>query len=114
MLHIVISHQQQELIMPTENTSLKTTTPAGDSNTTNEMIIGNSNTYQRTFMIIAGSLLSLFVLIAVAGTSGDQHLQSSTHENDEGAVAVADHQADSAYLALTKDIFEFGADKGKI
>ena len=95
--------------MPTENTSLKNTTPAGDSNTTNEMVIGKINTYQRTFLILAGSLLALLVLIAGVGTSGGQHLQSSTHKITNGAVALADYKVDSANLALTKDIFGFGA-----
>mmetsp|Transcript_36478 Transcript_36478/g.41293 ORF Transcript_36478/g.41293 Transcript_36478/m.41293 type:complete len:123 (+) Transcript_36478:60-428(+) len=95
--------------MPTENTSLKNTTPAGDSNTTNEMVIGKINTYQRTFLIVAGSLLALLVLIAVAGTSGGQHLQSSAHEAAEGAVVLADYRVESANLALTKDIFGLGA-----
>jgi len=95
--------------MPTENTSLKNTTPAGDSNTTNEMVIGKINTYQRTFLILASSLLALLVLIAVVDTSGGQHLQSSAHEITNGAVALADYQVNSANLALTKDIFGLGA-----
>jgi len=69
------------------------------------MIIGESNTYQRNFLIVAGSLLALLVLIAVAGTSGGQQLQSSEYEIAEGAVALTDYQVDSANLALTKDIF---------
>ena len=104
--------------MPTENTSLKNTTPTGDSNTINRMVIGKSNTYQRTFLIVAGSLLAVLVLIAVAGTSGGQHLQSSVLEIAKGAVVLADYQADSANLALTTDIFGFGVvsenDEGKI
>eukprot|EP00751_Fragilariopsis_kerguelensis_P028285 CAMPEP_0170868074 /NCGR_PEP_ID=MMETSP0734-20130129/23287_1 /TAXON_ID=186038 /ORGANISM="Fragilariopsis kerguelensis, Strain L26-C5" /LENGTH=52 /DNA_ID=CAMNT_0011245665 /DNA_START=83 /DNA_END=237 /DNA_ORIENTATION=- len=52
--------------MPAENTSLKNTTLAGDSNTTAEMVTGKSNTLHRPFLIIAGSLLALLVLIAVA------------------------------------------------
>ena len=104
--------------MATENTSLKNTTPAGDSNTTNEMVIGKINTYQRTFLIVAGSLLALLVVIAVAGASGGQHLQSSAYEIAEGAMALTDYQVDSTNLALTKDIFGLGAvseyDAGKI
>jgi len=91
--------------MPTENTSLKNITPAEDCNTTNEMVVGKINTYQRTFLIVAGSLLALLVMIAVAGTSGGQHLQSSAHEIAEGVVALAEYQVDSTNLALTKDIF---------
>jgi len=94
--------------MPTENTSLKNTAPAGDFNTTNAMVIGKTNTYQRTFLIVAGSLLALLVVIAVAGTRGGQHLQSSAYEITKGAVALADYQVDSANLALTKDIFGSG------
>jgi len=95
--------------MSTENTSLKNTTPTGDSNTTNKMVIGKINNYQRTFLIVAGSLLALLVLIAVAGPSGGQHLQSSTDKIAEGAVALADYQVDSTNLALTNDIFGLDA-----
>ena len=84
--------------MPTENTSLKNTTPAGDNNTTNEMVIGKINTYQRTFLIVAGSSLALLVWVAYADTSGSQHLQSSAH-------VLSDYEVDSANLAHTKDIF---------
>eukprot|EP00751_Fragilariopsis_kerguelensis_P017272 CAMPEP_0170850960 /NCGR_PEP_ID=MMETSP0734-20130129/10941_1 /TAXON_ID=186038 /ORGANISM="Fragilariopsis kerguelensis, Strain L26-C5" /LENGTH=145 /DNA_ID=CAMNT_0011220973 /DNA_START=162 /DNA_END=600 /DNA_ORIENTATION=+ len=94
--------------MPTEKTSFQNTTPAGDSSTTNEMVIGKINTYQRTFLIVAGYLLALLVLIAVGGTIGGQPLQSSANEIAEGAVAVADYQVDSASLALTNDIFGVG------
>ena len=103
----------------TENTPLKNVTPAsGDSNPSIEIGIFNGNTYQRSFLIVAGSLLTLLVWIAVAGTSGGQHLQSSTHEIAKGAVALADYQVDSANLALTKDIFGVDAvsenDEGKL
>jgi len=91
--------------MATENTSLKDTTPAGDSNTSTEMVIGKINTYQRTFLIVAGSILALLVVIAVAGASGDQHLQSTAYENVDGAVVHLDYQVDSASLALTKNVF---------
>jgi len=97
--------------MPTENTSLKITAPAGDSTTTNDMVNGKITTYQHTFLIVAGSLLALLVLIVVAGTSGGQHLQSSANDIAKDAVALADYQVDSANLALTKDIF--GIDEGK-
>ena len=95
----------QQLITPSENTSLKTTTPAGDSNTTYEMVVGKSNTYQHTFLIVAGSLLALPVLIAGAGTIGGQYLQLLSHEIAKGAMALADYQVDSANLELTEDIF---------
>ena len=95
--------------MSTENTSLKNTTPAGDSNSSNKVVIGKINNYQRTFLIVAGSLLALLVLIAVAGPIRGQHLQSSSDKIAEDAVALADYQVDSANLALTKDIFGMGA-----
>jgi len=94
--------------MLTENTSLKNTTPAGDSNTSTEMVIGKINTYQRTFLIVTGSLLALLVVIAVAGTNDGQRLQSSAYEIAEGAVALADYQVDSVNLALT-NIFDLDA-----
>ena len=99
----------KQIIIATENTSLNNVTLAGDSSTTHEMIIKKSNTYQRTFLIVAGSLLTLLVLIAVAGTSSGQHLQSSVHEITEDADALADYQLNSANLALNKDIFVVGA-----
>ena len=104
--------------MLTENTSLKISAPDGNSTTTSEMVMGKSNTYQRTFLIVAGSLLALLVLVAVAGTSGGQHLQSFANENAKDAVTVADYPADSAISALNKDIFGVGVvsenDVGKI
>jgi len=90
--------------MHTENTSLKNTIPAGESNTNTEMVIGKINTYQRTFLIVAGSLLALLVLVAVAGINGDHHLQLSAHKIAEGVVSLVDFQVDSANLAFTKDI----------
>jgi len=96
--------------MPTEHTSLKITAPAGDSTTTNELVIGKSNTYQRIFLIVAGSLLASLVLISVVGTSGGHYLQSSTaHEISKGAVAFVDYQVDSTNVALTKNIFGLAA-----
>jgi len=99
--------------MPTQNTSLKNTTPAGDSNTTNKMVIGKINTYQRTFLIVAGSLLALLVLVAVAGTNGDQHLQSSARKIAEGVVALADYQVDSASNSNGKESRELKQKKNK-
>merc|ERR1711865_976236 len=69
------------------------------------MVIEKGNTYQRSYLIVAASLLSLLVLIVVAGTSGGQHLQSSANEFAKDAVTVADYPADSAMSTLTKDIF---------
>jgi len=90
--------------MPTENTSLNNVFPAVEFKTIDDMVIGKSNTYQRSFLIVAGSLLVLLVWVAVAGKSDGQPLKSSA-----GAVELADYQGDSANLALTKDIFDFGA-----
>merc|ERR1712161_104020 len=92
-----------------ENTSLKNTTPAGVSNTNTQMAIGKINTYQRSFLIVAGSLLALLAFIVVAGTIGGQHVQSSAHEDARGAVALVDYQGDTTNVALTKDIFGFNA-----
>ena len=104
--------------MSNENASLKNTTPAGDSNTTNEMVIGKINTYQRTLLIVAGSLLALLGLIAVAGPSGGHYLQSSANDIAKDAVTLVDFQADSTNLALNKDIFGVDVvsenDEGKI
>ena len=77
--------------MPTENTVLKHVTPAGDSNTTGDMVILKGSTYQRFFLIVAGSLFALLVWITVAGTTSGQHLQSSAHEITESAVAIVDY-----------------------
>ena len=46
--------------MPTENTALKNVS-AGDSTTSDEMVSEKSNTYQRSYLIVASSLLVLFV-----------------------------------------------------
>ena len=98
--------------MNAETYQNKKVAPAVDSGTTHEVVIGKSNTYQRPLLIVAGSLLALLVLIAVAGTSGVQHLQSSAHEIAEGDVSLADYLVDSANLALTKDIFRMSANSG--
>jgi len=95
--------------MPTEKTSLKNVIPVGHSNTTNEMVIGKSNTYQHPFLIIAGSLLVLLVWVAVAGKSDGTHLKSSAYEIAEGAGALLDYQVDTVNSALAKDIFDVGA-----
>ena len=95
--------------MLTENTSLKNITPTGVSNTTHEMVIGKSNTYQRNFLIaVAGSLLALLLLIAVAcKTAGYSLVYTGGLDG-----------SDTANLALTNDIFGSGAvsknDEGKI
>ena len=97
----------KQLIMPTENTSLKNVTPARDSNSTAELVIGKSSIYQHLFFIVAGSLLTALFLVAVAGNSGSQHLSSSSYDPDADTGAVADYQVDTGNLALAKDIFFF-------
>ena len=91
--------------MSTANTSLKIVTPAGDSNITAGMVVGKFNTYHHSLFIVAGSLLTLLVLIAGVSTSSAQYLRSSTHKITDGAVALTDFQLDSAKLAPTKDMF---------
>ena len=73
-----------------QNTSLENTTPAGDSNTTNEMIVRKINTYQHTFWIVASSLLALLVLLTVKGTRGGHHLQLPLQDIAESAVVFVD------------------------
>mmetsp|Transcript_65324 Transcript_65324/g.73144 ORF Transcript_65324/g.73144 Transcript_65324/m.73144 type:complete len:133 (-) Transcript_65324:39-437(-) len=94
--------------MSTENTSLKNVTPAGDSHTTNETVIGKSNPSQRPLLIVVSSLLALLVLIAVAGNNDGPYFKSSAQESAEGAGALADYQVDTAILAVTQDIFSMG------
>jgi len=91
--------------MNAETYQNKKVTPAGESNTTHGLVIGKSKTFQRPLVIVAGSLLTLLVLIVVTGTSGGQHLQSSTQMIAQEEVALRDYQLDSATLALTQDIF---------
>ena len=87
---------------------MKNTTPAGDSNTTNVMIVGKSNTYQRTFLIVAGSLLAYNVLIVIAGkAAGYTVVHTDNLAVDKGA--LEDHQVDATNSALAKDIFGIGA-----
>eukprot|EP00751_Fragilariopsis_kerguelensis_P017217 CAMPEP_0170848622 /NCGR_PEP_ID=MMETSP0734-20130129/9489_1 /TAXON_ID=186038 /ORGANISM="Fragilariopsis kerguelensis, Strain L26-C5" /LENGTH=114 /DNA_ID=CAMNT_0011218069 /DNA_START=187 /DNA_END=531 /DNA_ORIENTATION=- len=83
--------------MPTENTSFQNTTPAGDSNTTPEMVIAKSKTYQRQFLIaVAGSSLALFLLFAVACKTAGYSLTYTGGLDG----------SDTANLALTEDIFD--------
>ena len=82
------------------------------------MVNGKSNTYQRPLLIVAGSLLALLVLIAVAGTRGGKYLQTSLDDIAKGAVALANYRVDFSNLTLAKAIFDLGAtsedDKCKI
>ena len=93
----------------TENTHLKNVTPDGDSNPSVEIGVVKGNTYQRPFLIIAGSLLTLLVWIAVAGKSGGHQIKSSAKEITEGADALAVYQIDTTNLALAQDIFGVNA-----
>jgi len=95
--------------MPTENTSLRNFTPAGDCNTTDDTVIGKSSTYRRPILIVAGSLLGVLLLIAVAGQSDGQHSKSSAYEFAEGTSALTVYQLGSANLALNNNIFGLGA-----
>ena len=86
--------------MNTETYQNKKFTPAGESNTTHEMVIGKSNTYHCSFLIVAGSLLALLVLIAVVGTSGSLYLQTSAQEIAWGTVVLANYQVGFDNLGL--------------
>mmetsp|Transcript_42815 Transcript_42815/g.48594 ORF Transcript_42815/g.48594 Transcript_42815/m.48594 type:complete len:128 (+) Transcript_42815:75-458(+) len=94
--------------MFTENTYLKNVTPAEMSNTSVEMDIEKSNTYQRSSLIVAGSLLALFVWIAIAGKISGQRLKSSVHEITKGVDALAVYQVNTVNLTVNKDIFGTG------
>ena len=72
------------------------------------MFIDQTNTYQRPFLIIIGSLLALLVWVAVAGKNRDQHFKSSAQKIAEGAGVFVDYQVDTAISALAKDIFGLG------
>jgi len=99
--------------MPNENTSLKIVNQDGDSNTTHDMVIGKNNAYHRPLLIVAGSLLAVLVLIAVAGKSGGQYLASSAAEIAKGrADALAEYQVDSANSALEMNIFGMSTNPG--
>ena len=90
--------------MLNENTSLKNVAPVGDSNTTHEVIMGKSKTYQRPLLIVAGYLLALLVWIAVTGKSDGQYFKSSVQEMPVGAVELSDYQVDAANLELARKL----------
>ena len=104
--------------MSTENTHLTNVTPVGDSNPSVEIGIVKGNIYQRPFLIVASSLLTLLVWIAVTGKSGGHQLTPSAYEMADGAVALTDNQVDTAQSVLIKDIFRVNAvsknEEGKI
>jgi len=70
--------------MPTENTSLKIVTPAGDSKSAPKKIIEERSIYQHPFFIIASSLLTLLVLVAVTNQNGDQYLTTAEYQSQTG------------------------------
>ena len=73
---------------------------AWDSDTSHGIVFWKNNTYQRTFFIVASSLLELLVLIAVVGTSGSLYLQSSAQEIAWGTVVLANYQVGFDNLGL--------------
>jgi len=84
----------------------------GDSTSKNdEVAIDNGNANKRSFLIIAGSLLALLVLV-VAGENVGQDLSPAANEITKGASALADYQVDTANSALTNNIFGMGAVSG--
>ena len=103
----------------TETTHFKNISPAaGDSNPSGEIGIMEGNTYQRPVLIVAGSLLTLLVWIAMAGKSSDHQLTPSVYEIAEGADTVKNYQGNTAQSVFIKDIFGVDAvsknEEGKI
>jgi len=95
--------------MTAETTHLKNTTPAEDFNKTDKKVIGQSNITQYSFYNIAGSLLALLVLFAVAGNCSGHYFEKSASKIDIGAGARVDYQVVTANSALTMDIFGMSA-----
>eukprot|EP00751_Fragilariopsis_kerguelensis_P014077 CAMPEP_0170777590 /NCGR_PEP_ID=MMETSP0733-20121128/11872_1 /TAXON_ID=186038 /ORGANISM="Fragilariopsis kerguelensis, Strain L26-C5" /LENGTH=185 /DNA_ID=CAMNT_0011120823 /DNA_START=68 /DNA_END=626 /DNA_ORIENTATION=- len=95
--------------MTTESYQNTKSADTGDSTSKNdEVVIDNGNANKRSFLIIAGSLLALLVLV-VAGQNVGQDLSSSANDIAKGASALADYQVDIGNSALTNDIFGMGA-----
>jgi len=94
--------------MFTEITQLKNDTPAGDSNTTAEMVVEKSNTYQRQLLIVAGSSLATLVLTAVTcKTAGYSLVYTGDFAKSRGA--LVDYQVNTANSVLAKDDFGMSA-----
>jgi len=87
----------------------KNITPAGDSNTSDDsVIVKGKNTYQSRFLIVAGSLLALLVVIAIAGPSGGQYLKSSIPDvMVEGTGALSN--TEKTCTSLGNDMYDNGA-----
>jgi len=87
----------------------KNITPAGDSNTSDDsVIVKGKNTYQSRFLIVAGSLLALLVVIAIAGPSGGQYLKSSIPDvMVEGTGALSYNEM--ACTHVNEDMYDNGA-----
>jgi len=94
----------------TENTHLKNITTAGDLKPSSFKIsIVQGNNYQRPGLIVAGSLLTLLLWIAVASkSSGDHQVKLSAYEMANGAGALTDYQGETTNSVLVKDIFGMG------
>jgi len=91
--------------MTTESYQNTKSADTGDSTSENdEVVIDNGNVNKHSFLIIAGSLLAMLVLV-VAGQNVGQDLSSSANEIVKGASALADYQVDTANSALNNDIF---------
>mmetsp|Transcript_57150 Transcript_57150/g.63858 ORF Transcript_57150/g.63858 Transcript_57150/m.63858 type:complete len:101 (+) Transcript_57150:3-305(+) len=72
------------------------------------MVIGKINTYHRTFIIFAGSLLALNVLIAIAAkTAGYSIVYTGGFAESTGT--LVNYQVDTANTALAKDNFGMSA-----
>ena len=97
---------------------------AGESNSKSEEMdtVKISIVYQHSFLIVAGSLLTLLVLVTIAGHSGgdggSQYLTSTAEVTKGSAGALSGYQVDTTNSALANDIFGFGVvsenNEGKI
>jgi len=91
--------------MTTESYQNTKSADTGDSTSKNdEVVINNGNANKRSFLIIAGSLLALLLMV-VAGQNVGQDLSPAANEIAKGASALADYQVDTSNSALTNDIF---------
>jgi len=94
--------------MTTESYQNTKSADTGDTKSKNdEVVIDNGNANKRSFLIIAGSLLALLVLV-VAGQNVGQDLSSSANDIAQGASALADYQVVTANSLLSNDIFGMG------
>jgi len=72
--------------MSTEKTYLKKDTTAGNSESTDVVVIEKISIYQNRFLIVAGSLLATwFVIVAAGKRNGGQHFESiAAYETEVG------------------------------